>query len=198
MRPPRLSCPALRHAALAAVSLCLPLVIPSGAVQADIRVPDDLRAEQPLEAVLRVREDAERSGNVLRIPRHLLEALAARGAADGGSTALPGRTRSIVAGIALSAAVACALVGFRRRAARGAVAAVVCVALSGALAAPALADLLLPGGGRRPPPRPVSPTAPPRPIGAPEAAVRVANGITVVIEASDGGELELVVESPPR
>lgn len=197
MRPPRPSLPALLHAALAAASIGLPLAIPSGAVLADIRVPDDLRAEPPLEATLRVREEAERPAHVLRIPRHLLAALAERGAADGGSSALPGRTRSIVAGIALSAAVACGLVAFRRRAARGTVAALLCLAVAVAMMGPALADIPVPGGGRSRP-RPVRPTAPPRPIDAPEAAVRVADGITVVIEATDGGELELVLGTEPR
>lgn len=197
MRPLRLSLPALRPAAIAAACLCLPLAIPSGAVLADIRVPDDLRAERPLEATLRVREETERPAHVLRIPRHLLAALAERGADDGGSTAIPGRTRSIVAGIALSAAVACGLVAFRRRAARGTAAALLCLAVAGAMMGPALADLPVPGGGRSRP-RPVRPTAPPRPIDAPEAAVRVADGITVILETTDGGELELVVGTEPR
>jgi hypothetical protein len=185
--------PAPRHAAIALACLCLPLTILAGASRADIRVPDDLRPEPGLEATLRVGEDAEQAGHVLRIPRHLLEKLAEQGPAAGGSTATPGRTRSIVAGIALSAAVACGLVAFRRRAARTAAAALVCLAVAGAVVAPAVADLPVPGGDRRPRPRPAPPAAPPRPIGAPEAAIRVADGIVVVVEATDGRELELVV-----
>ena len=118
-----------RHAAIAAACVCLPLTIFSGTLRADIRVPDRRDPEtEGVEVTLHVREDADRPGHALRIPRHLLESLAERAPDGGGSTATPGRTRSIVAGIALSAAVACGLVAFRRRAARGA-AALVCLAV---------------------------------------------------------------------
>lgn len=197
MRPREPSLPAVRRAAIAAACLCLPLAFLAGAARADIRVLDDLPPGQPPEATLRVREDAERPGHVLRIPRRLLETLAEGAPADGGSSAAPGRTRSIVAGIALSAAVAFGLVASRRRAARTAAAAIVCLAVAGACVAPALADLAVPGG-RRPRPRPAEPAAPPRPIGAPGASIRVDDGITVTIEATDGDDVELVVSAPPR
>lgn len=172
--------------AIAAVCLCL-----STTAFADLAAPDSPGPRLRQAVPLRIAENAEAEVHRIVIPKAVLAKLAGD-LPDAGSIAAATPTRSIVAALAVSAAVACGLVAFRRSRADRLAAVVICgLSLAGAgavlLGEPAFADLALPGQEpRRPRPQPV--------VTEPES-VTLAQGGRVILEvgAADGDAVVLVV-----
>jgi len=172
--------------AIAAVCLCL-----STTAFADKAAPDSPAARRRQAVPLRIAEHAEAEVHRIVIPKAVLAELAGD-LPDAGSITAATPTRSIVAALAVSAAVACGLVAFRRGRADRLAAVLICgLSLAGAgavlLGEPAFADLALPGQEpRRPRPQPV--------VTEPES-VTLAQGGRVILEvgAADGDAVVLVV-----
>lgn len=177
--------------AIAAVCLCLSTTAFADTAFADIPPPDSPAARRRQAVPLRITEHAEAEVHRIVIPKAVLAKLAGD-LPDAGSIAAATPTRSIVAALAVSAAVACGLVAFRRGRVDRLAAVVICgLSLAGAgavlLGEPAFADLALPGQEpRRPRPQPV--------VTEPES-VTLAQGGSVILEvgAADGDAVVLVV-----
>jgi hypothetical protein len=193
------------RAAITATCLCLPLAVLADEAPADIpaiepAAPTETSAPLPL----RLERDAKAPTHRIVIPTAVLAKLAGElpGAAHIASIT---PVRSIVAAVALAAAVACGLVVSRRgRPGRLAAAVLWTITLTGTgallLGGPALADRA-PSG----PPRPadvdaqefleiVAASKPRRPAADAPASVTLAQGGKVVIEiAADGEDVVLVV-----
>lgn len=177
--------------AIAAVCLCLSTTAFADTAFADIAAPDSPAARRRQAVPLRIAEHAEAEVHRIVIPKAVLAKLAGD-LPDAGSIAAATPTRSIVAALAVSAAVACGLVAFRRGRADRLAAVLICgLSLAGAgavlLGEPAFADLALPGQEpRRPRPQPV--------VTEPES-VTLAQGGRVILEvgAADGDAVVLVV-----
>jgi hypothetical protein len=177
--------------AIAAVCLCLSTTAFADTAFADIPPPDSPAARLRQAVPLRITEHAEAEVHRIVIPKAVLAKLAGD-LPDAGSIAAATPTRSIVAAVAVSAAVACGLVAFRRGRADRLAAVVICgLSLAGAgavlLGEPAFADKALPGQEpRRPRPQPV--------VTEPES-VTLAQGGSVILEvgAADGDAVVLVV-----
>ena len=160
---------------------------------ADRAASDELPAAAPPPrsepVALRIMEDDRSATHRIVIPKAVLAKLAGD---------LPGAvpiaavtpTRSMVAAIALSAAVACGLVAFRRGRPGRLAAVVLCgLALAGAGALlggdPAFADLAAPDGSPRRPR--------PRPFAAGPESVTLARGSKVILEIGDAGTEDVVL-----
>ncbi len=177
--------------AIAAVCLCLSTTAFADTAFADIAAPDSPAPQRRQAVPLRIAEHAEAEVHRIVIPKAVLAKLAGD-LPDAGSIAAATPTRSIVAALAVSAAVACGLVAFRRGRADRLAAVVICgLSLAGAgavlLGEPAFADRALPGQEpRRPRPQPV--------VTEPES-VTLAQGGSVILEvgAADGDAVVLVV-----
>jgi hypothetical protein len=178
----------LCHTTIAAVYLCLPATVLADRAAADA-LPDAAPPQRSEPLPLIVAEDAEAPTHRLVIPKAVLAKLAGD---------LPGAvpiaavtpTRSMVAAIALSAAVACGLVAFRRGRPGRLAAVVLCgLALAGAGALlggdPAFADLAAPDGSPRRPR--------PRPFAAGPESVTLARGSKVILEIGDAGTEDVVL-----
>ena len=160
---------------------------PADEIPAALPAAEKMNPSDPLP--LRLEQDAKAPTHRIVIPRAVLAKLAGDlpGAAHV-ATATP--ARSIVAALALSAAVAFGLVASRRGRPGRLAAVVLCgLAVTGAAGLLAgnlaLADLAVPGQPRGPRPRP-------RPAGP--ASVTLAQGGTVILEiAADGEQVVLVV-----
>ena len=177
--------------AIAAVCVCFSTTAFADTAFADIPAPDSPAARRRQAVPLRIEEHAAAEVHRIVIPKAVLAKLAGD-LPDAGSIAAATPTRSIVAALAVSAAVACGLVAFRRGRADRLAAVVICgLSLAGAgavlLGGPAFADLALPGQEpRRPRPQPV--------VTEPES-VTLAQGGRVILEvgAADGDAVVLVV-----
>ena len=172
---------------IAAVCLCLPTI-----ALLDRAYADAAAEPAPFEPMaLRIAEDATSPVHRIVIPKAVLAKLAGD-LPDAGSMAAATPTRSIMAALAVSAAVACGLVAFRRGRADRLAAVLICgLSLDGAgavlLGEPAFADLALPGQEpRRPRPQPV--------VTEPES-VTLAQGGRVILEVggADGDAVVLIV-----
>lgn len=184
---------AMCRTVITAICLCLPAT-----VLADRAAPDELptavapQRSEPLALV--VVEEAEAPTHRIVIPQAVLAKLAGDlPGVDTVASATP--ARSIVAALALSAAVACGLVAFRRGRADRLAAVLLCglsLAGAGALLAggPALADIpAFDGPSPRPRPRPFA--------GRPES-VTLAQGGKVILEiGEDGNEAVVLVVGKP-
>ena len=118
--------------AIAAVCLCLSTTAFADTAFADIPPPDSPAAQRRQAVPLRIAEDAEAEVHRIVIPKAVLAKLAGD-LPDAGSIAAATPTRSIVAARAVSAAVACGLVAFRRGRADRLAAVLICgLSLAGA------------------------------------------------------------------
>ncbi len=178
----------LRTAAVAFSMLCW--LLPTLSV-ADVPAREFVEEPAPAsrsEAVpLKIGRNEAGNEHRVVIPAKLLDGLVKPKPGDKAATT---PVRSIVAALALSAAVACGLVvgGSRRRSKTQSGLLVLCgiVSLSAAIAAvsgTAVADLLPPGGGPRRP----------RPVPLPEERPRHVDGGRIVIEIAEGGDEVLLL-----
>lgn len=186
--------------AVGAIALCL---VSSAAARADVPPrafdrPEPAAAARSAPLPLRIDRDRRAQHHRLVIPAHVLAALGK--AKSGDTTTSSTQFRSIVAAVALSAAVAAGLViGRSRQRTSGqrrllALCGLVSLAAVAFAASPVFADLLPPGGGPRPP-RAVPP-------GRDGDADDMPAAGTIVLEiAPEGDEIVLFVGRnglPPR
>lgn len=173
----------LRFAAVASSMLCC---LPPAPCVADVPAREFVEEPAPArrsEAVpLTIGRNEAGNEHRLVIPAKLLDGLVKPKPGDKAATT---PVRSIVAALALSAAIACGLVvgGPRRRSKMQSGLLVLCgiVSLSAAIVAvsgTAVADLLPPGGGPRRP----------RPVPLPEERDRRVDGGKIVVEVAEGGD----------
>lgn len=178
------------HTTIAAFYLCLPATVLADRAAADA-LPDAAppQRSEPLALVIAEDEDPETHTHRLVIPKAVLARLAGD-LPDAAAIAAATPTRSIVAALALSAAVACGLLAFRSGRPGRLAAALLCgLALAGAGTlldgGPVLADLAVPGGPpRQPRPRPFA--------GRPES-VTLAQGGKVILEIGEDGNEAVVL-----
>ena len=171
----------------------------ASAASADIPAPDKPLPAPPAQRSaplpLTVEEDATTPVHRIVIPKAVLAKLAAnqpdgRGDYPGGQVGAASPTRSIVAALALSAAVACGLVVARRgrpgRLAAGLIIGLVTAGAAGLL--PGTTTLADRAAANAPPPRAESRPAADRP-----ESVVIAQGAKVILEIAEGGAEAVVI-----
>lgn len=185
--------------AIAAVCLCLSTTAFADTAFTDTAAPDSPAARRRQAVPLRIAEHAEAEVHRIVIPKAVLAKLAGD-LPDAGSIAAATPTRSIVAALAVSAAVACGLVAFRRGRADRLAAVVICgLSLAGTgavlLGEPAFADGALPGQGPRAEHHDQRFRPRPQPVVTQPESVTLVQGGSVILEvgAADGDAVVLVV-----
>jgi hypothetical protein len=176
--------PTACRAMIATACLCLTTTALADGAAAD-ELPAAVPPQRSDPVALQIVEDAGSPTHRIVIPKAVLAKLAG-GVPGVEAIGSASPARSIVAALALSAAVACGLVAFRRgRPGRLATLVVCGLSLAGAGAllggGPALADLAAPDGSpRRPRPRP-------RPVVHVPESVTLAQGGKVILEIGEAG-----------